>query len=333
MISDQLPPGDHAVADQLGAAAAVAARAPSIHNTQPWRWRIHASTADLYLDASRQLHVTDPDCRLATVSCGAALHHAQVALAAAGSATEVRLLPQPDNPLHLATITAIARARPVPDAQRLRQAIEVRHTDRRPPKQQPIPTDVMPLLQATAATHLSGLQPLDRDKVLELAAAITQAQADETADPATRRELDTWTGTDRHSGAGIPDANILTGPTSTTVPNRDFGHIGTLPVNDQHDDAATYAILYGYADDPRAWLRAGQALSDIWLATTAMNIALLPFSAAVEPPRTRELVNRLLIGIGYAQLAIRLAIPDPTQGDAPRTPRLPTTETIERVQP
>lgn len=111
---------------------------------------------------------------------------------------------------------------------------------------------------------------------------------------------------------------------------RSCGHIGTLPVNDLHDDAATYAILYGYADDPHAWLRAGLALSDVWLTTTAMNIALLPLSAAVEAPRTRQLVNRLLAGIGYAQIAVRLAIPDPAQGAAPRTPRLPTAETIER---
>ncbi len=55
---------------------------------------------------------------------------------------------------------------------------------------------------------------------------------------------------------GVPDANKPTGPTSTTVPTCGFGHVGTLPVNDRHDDAATCAILYGYADDPRAWLRA-----------------------------------------------------------------------------
>ncbi|MEU8006039.1 nitroreductase [Catellatospora sp. NPDC049111] len=322
---------DLAAADQLAAAATVAAQAPSIHNTQPWRWHIRTRSADLYLDASRQLRATDPDRRLAMLSCGTALHHAQVALAAAGTPAEVQLLPQPDDPLYLAKIIVTENARPMPNAQRLRDAIGIRHTDRRPPKRQPMPATVMPLLQATAANHLSGLQPLDRGQVLELAAAISRAQADETSDAATRDELNTWTGTDRQSGMGIPDANIPTGPTSTTAPTRDFGHVGTLPVNDQNDDAATYAILYGYADDPRAWLRAGQALSDIWLAATTMNIALLPLSAAVETPHTRQLVNSLLTDIGYVQIALRLAIPDPAQGDAPRTPRLPATDTIERA--
>lgn len=331
MSGSQPPLNDLAAADQLAAAATVAVLAPSIHNTQPWRWHIRNRSADLYLDASRRLPATDPDRRLATLSCGTALHHAQVALAAAGTAAEVQLLPQPDDPTYLAKITVIDHAQLMPNAQRLRDAIGIRRTDRRPPKQQPIPPTVLPLLQAIAANHLSGLQPLDRGRVLELAAAISRAQADEMSDPATRHELDTWTGTDGQSGMGIPDANIPTGPTSTTAPTRDFGHVGTLPVNDRHDDAATYAILYGFADDPRAWLRAGQALSDIWLAATIMNIALLPLSAAVETPHTRQLVNALLTDSGYAQIALRLAIPDPAQGDAPRTPRLPAMDTIERA--
>ncbi|MFD0598854.1 hypothetical protein ACFQZ4_46565 [Catellatospora coxensis] len=75
---------DVAAADRLAAAAAAAAQAPSIHNTQPWRWRIGSRTADLYLEPSRLLPATDPDRRLATLSCGTALHHVQVALAAAG---------------------------------------------------------------------------------------------------------------------------------------------------------------------------------------------------------------------------------------------------------
>jgi nitroreductase len=84
----------HAVSTgALTHAATVALRAPSIHNTQPWRWRIHDTTADLYADAGRQLHVSDPDRRMLTISCGVALHHARVALATAGTAVEVDLLP------------------------------------------------------------------------------------------------------------------------------------------------------------------------------------------------------------------------------------------------
>ena len=73
-----------AVTQALTEAATTAGHAPSIHNTQPWRWRLTADQMDLYVERSRVLEVTDPDTRLATLSCGAALHHARVGLAARG---------------------------------------------------------------------------------------------------------------------------------------------------------------------------------------------------------------------------------------------------------
>ncbi|MGZ4520454.1 MAG: Acg family FMN-binding oxidoreductase, partial [Mycobacteriaceae bacterium] len=61
------------------AALDVACRAPSVHNTQPWRWAIAEHSVHLFADGSRRLPVVDPDGREMTISCGAALHHARVA--------------------------------------------------------------------------------------------------------------------------------------------------------------------------------------------------------------------------------------------------------------
>ena len=66
----------------LAQAARTAGLAPSIHNTQPWRWRVDGSTLDLRAERSRQLAITDPVGRMLAISCGAALHHVRVALAA-----------------------------------------------------------------------------------------------------------------------------------------------------------------------------------------------------------------------------------------------------------
>ena len=51
----------------LTEAARAAGHAPSIHNTQPWRWRVSADGLDLYAERGRQLGITDPEGRLLLV--------------------------------------------------------------------------------------------------------------------------------------------------------------------------------------------------------------------------------------------------------------------------
>ena len=73
----------------LVAALGHALQAPSVHNTQPWRWRLVDDTVELHADRGRHLVATDPDGRDLVLSCGAALHHLLVALAAQGVEVEV----------------------------------------------------------------------------------------------------------------------------------------------------------------------------------------------------------------------------------------------------
>jgi len=80
-------------ARRLEAAAEAALRAPSVFNTQPWRWRVTGDALELSADPDRRLAVTDPDGRLLLISCGTALHHARTALAAAGWSATVERLP------------------------------------------------------------------------------------------------------------------------------------------------------------------------------------------------------------------------------------------------
>ena len=51
---------------------AAAARAPSVHNTQPWRFAVGERVIDLYADPSRKLS-QDRDGRQILISCGAEL--------------------------------------------------------------------------------------------------------------------------------------------------------------------------------------------------------------------------------------------------------------------
>ncbi len=315
----------------LANAAALAGYAPSIHNSQPWRWRVSDRVLDLYSVHSRQLAITDPDGRLAVLSCGTALHHARTALAAEGHTTRTMRLPDPADPSHLARVEVIERGPVTAEAVRLVQTIRVRHTDRRPVTGPPLSPDELDAIAAAVRSDGARLHILRPDQVIELAAAVSYAQRTEAADEAWQAELAYWTGGTRPAGTGVPDTAIPAQPPQTTVAGRDFGHPGTLPPGPGHDKGATFAILYGEQDSREDWLRAGEALSSAWLTATERGISVLPLSATIEVATTRQTLRHLLAGLGEPYLVLRLGRADPDHAGPPHAPRLPAEQTIERA--
>jgi hypothetical protein len=314
----------HDVTQALTSAARVAGRAPSIHNTQPWRLRIDGSVLELFAEAGRQLTELDPDGHMMLISCGAALHHAQVALQAAGWRFDVeRIAAEP-----LARIRVTGRQEPDPVATRRLAAMPQRHTDRRPVAAAPVPpaalaavTDAM--LRAGTRVHV-----LRREQVIDLAAAVDRALHFQRTDERQQTELAGWIGGDRDNGTGVPAAVIPGAPTPTTVPGRDFGTTGSLPPGSGHDENAVFAVLYGAGDTPRDWLTAGEALSAGWLDAVGTGLTLLPFSAPAEIASTRLRLQHLVSGVGFPYLVVRLGVAL-TDATPPATPRLPVESTTE----
>jgi nitroreductase len=315
----------------LAVAARAAGRAPSIHNTQPWRWRVGA-TLDLYADRERQLGVTDPEGHLLLLSCGAALHHALVTLAAEGWRVEVSRYPDRADDDLLARISLAGPVPVEPSAVRFMQTMLVRRTDRRPLTDAPVDPAVLARVAEVVRAGGARLHVLRRDQVVDLAAAADRAQKVEALDPEWRAEMAYWAGGNRAEGVGVPDTTIPADPPETTVPVRDFGRAGSLPVSAGHDGGAVYAVLYGDDDTPLNWLRAGEALSTGWLEATELGLSVVPLSAAVEVARTRRELRRLLGGVGHPYLALRLGYADPDHAGPPHTPRLPAERTVEVVE-
>src|SRR3712207_3981119 len=100
----------------LAGAVTVAGRAPSIHNTQPWRFVVDGDRLDLHPERSRQLREVDPEGHMMLVSCGAARQHALVALAAEGWQTEVARTGEADGPV--ARVRVTGHGAPDPEAVR-----------------------------------------------------------------------------------------------------------------------------------------------------------------------------------------------------------------------
>ncbi|MFJ8942580.1 hypothetical protein ACIRG4_04730 [Streptomyces sp. NPDC102395] len=93
-----------AVIPETCVTAAVAA--PSIHNTQPWRFCLDAESATFQVRAApeRGLRHADPAGRALHLSVGACLLNLRVAIAYCGRSPVSRLLPSPEDPGLLAIV-------------------------------------------------------------------------------------------------------------------------------------------------------------------------------------------------------------------------------------
>jgi nitroreductase len=316
----------HPAPEQALMQAANAARhAPSIHNTQPWRWVVRGDALELYAVAERQLATADPEGRLMLLSCGAALHHARVALDAEGwRYTVERPAGEP-----LAVIRPESRGEIDLAAVRHVQMMRVRRTDRRTVADEPLDARAVQTLIAAAATAGVRTHVLNRDQVIELAVLVEQAQKTEDRDEQMLAETGGWVGGDRPSGTGVPGSAIPADLPRTTVAERDFHTGGTLSAGRGHDTAATYAVLYGPGDERADWLRAGEALSALWLTATENTVTVLPISSPIEVPFTRQRLRHLLDDLGFPYVAVRLGHGDPEHAGPAPTPRLGAEQVVE----
>ncbi|GIE94859.1 nitroreductase [Paractinoplanes rishiriensis] len=291
-------------------AVVAAGRAPSAHNAQPWRWRLGDGVLDLFLDPGQTSEFADLAGRLATISCGAALHHARLTLAARGWRVTVTRRPDAADPAHLARLHIDGAAPVSPDTANLARAIKLRHTDLRPVTGGPIePRRLRTICTAFEAQHVR-LAVLRPDQILGLTVATANADNTEPANAQWHTELALWAGGDRIAGA-LDDLR--------------------LPIaRGEHDRAATFAVLHGPHDRNLDWLHAGEALSAGSLVATGLKVSILPFSAPIEHADAREILRRAVPDLGYPYLMMRLGHHATETARAAHTSRLTAVQTIER---
>ena len=305
-------------------AATTAGYAPSIHNTQPWRWRLTGDRLDLFTERSRVLDVTDPDARLATLSCGAALHHARVSLAAQGWRATVTRHARPRRPRPSRPATASTGRAPGRPAGRAHRADHPAAPHRPPPRDRSPRSDPRSSHAITTAVEAEGtwLHVLSPDQVLDLAAAADHAQRTEAAESAWQDELAYWTGGTRPTGTGIPDAAIPDQATQTTVPGRDFGHHGDLP--DQRRTRQGSGVRDPLRPRRRTrWTGSAPARPCPPAGSPPPNSASPCCRSAppIEIASTRQAMRVLLASVGHPYLVLRLGTIDPDDaGPAARPP-------------
>ncbi|GAA0926196.1 Acg family FMN-binding oxidoreductase [Pseudonocardia zijingensis] len=310
-------------------ALALAVRAPSVHNSQPWRFVLGRTSVHLHTEPARWLPATDPNGRDLLVSCGIVLHHLRVALAAAGIRASVTRLPNPDQPDHLAAIEL--HAGPPAEADLgLVAAITCRRTDRRRFADWDVPDAFVRELIGRAAEQGAVLRSAaaGHERSL-LLAAINDAAAVEDDDPACRAETALWSGRVADD-TGVPAANLLReAPVARAAPARRFAQ-GVLEQDEDVDDGAVLLVLGAASDDPLSQLRAGEAASAVLLHATELGLATCPLSQPLEVDSAQiRIRDAVLGGTLCPQLLLRVGWA-PAGPELPATPRLPIDETVER---
>ncbi|WP_029107927.1 NAD(P)H nitroreductase [Mycobacterium sp. URHD0025] len=308
----------------LTRAVQLASRAPSLHNTQPWRLVVQGDCLQLHLDPNRVVTATDRSSREAIISCGVLLDHLRVAMAAAGWATAVDRFPNPNDLDHLATLQ-FSPMDFVTDAHcRRADAILARRTDRLPMTGYVDWDSFETLLRARmpdSPVHLDVVAEDMRDVVAE-AAELTESLR--LYDSAYHAELAWWT-TPFATEDGIPQSSLVSAAESERVAvARTFpvtAHTDRRPT--VRDDSATLVVLstdgYSRADA----FDAGEALSALLLECTLSGLSTCPVSHVTELHASRDIIASLIDRDACPQLLVRIGIA-PTITDAPPpTPRRP----------
>ncbi|WIY00458.1 hypothetical protein QRX60_41430 [Amycolatopsis mongoliensis] len=303
-------------------AIALAVRAPSVHNTQPWDWRFSGRTVELRADTSRRLRHTDPDGRDLLVSCGCVLHHFTVAAAALGWAAQIERLPEPG---------VLARIVLVPHDTRdgdvaLAAAIPRRRSDRRRFPARPLLVRDEVFLAKSATDHGALLRFLDDAPQLSaLTGAAVAAQELHRADADYGIELAAWSGR-RYSPDGVPAQNAV--QAAGAAPRvRDFADAQLADTTEP--DGALLAVLATRGDEPADRLRAGEAASAVLLTATRLNLASCLVTEPLELTSTRGLVRDCVLGGALEpQLVVRVGYLPEGAAPLPATPRRPIGEVL-----
>ena len=298
--------------EQAGYLVGVAARAPSLHNTQPWRFTVSGDAIELRADVSRQLRM-DPDGREMIISCGAALYGLRLAMRSLGYRPEVELLRGPDGERPLARVRLGQAARMTSGERKMLTAVPHRHTHRGPFEVGPLPVGLLARLRDDVRAEGATLTDIDpgpvRDQLIALVAA---SGRDQDRDPWVRAETRQWSrGAGRPDRDGVPAHTFPATPSheAGSLPQRDFDlgrGLGSLPAGGPA--APVTAVLFTPGDSEEDWLRAGQALHRLLLHAATHWVFARLNTQPLENAATRALIRDHLGLPGAPQMLLALGV-------------------------
>ncbi len=314
----------------LKKAVLLACRAPSVHNSQPWRWVAEGGSLRLFVDRRRALPGTDYSGREVIISCGAVLNHLCVAMTAAGWDPKIERFPDPNDPDHLASVE-FSPLDHVTDAQHRRaEAILQRRSDRLP-LGRPTYWDLFePVLRSSFDDSLVTLDVLSDDVRPLLVEASQLTEALRRDDLYYHAELDWWTSSFVLT-EGMPPSALASDKEHWRV---DVGR--SFPIRSHEDrrgevkvDWSKILVLSTPEDTRADVLRCGEVLSTVLLECTMAGMATCTLTHLIELDESRDIVRGLIDQHGEPQALIRAGIAPPMEHLPAATPRRPLGEVLQ----
>jgi nitroreductase len=311
-------------ADQVDFLIATAARAPSVHNTQPWRFRVGEYAIELYADTERKLRA-DPVGREMLISCGAALFGLRLAVRSLGYLPVVDLLPDPARLRLLARVQLGAAAPMTARERKMLEAVPHRHTHRGSFDPGPLPAGLFAGLQHDAQAEGATLAPVDPGIAYQqLADIVGAADRRQNLDAATRAEARRWSRAAADPARDGVSAHAFPAAAEDQpgrLPQRDFDlgrGMGLLPVGGP--PPAVTAVLLTRRDGRGDWLRAGQALHRLLAHAASKWVFASLYTQPLEAAAVRALIQQRLALPGAPQMLLQLGLARTTQSTVRRPP-------------
>ncbi|HWC84056.1 MAG TPA: nitroreductase [Pseudonocardiaceae bacterium] len=312
---------------QVRLALLAATAAPSVHNSQPWRFVLTDTAIELHADPDRALPATDPAQQELVLACGAALLNLRLAVRGFGMRPDIRLLPDPLRPTLLATVRPQGFQSLTVGERSLREAITRRRTNRRPFRPDPVPADVLAELHEAAGREHATLETLTVGQLTELRGLLRQAHEIQWRDPAFRAEWRAWTGRPDGQSDGVPARSA--GPVPEARDEwlfRDFGSTRERLPGKDFEPEPRIVVIGSFHDLPLARVQAGQAMQRVLLTATASGLAASFLPQVVEVAQTRAALREILGGV-WPQTVLRLGYGSPVAA----TPRRSLARVLESV--
>jgi Nitroreductase family len=314
-------------AGQVSYLITTAARAPSVHNTQPWRFKVSQDAIELYADPRRKLRV-DPAGREMLISCGAALFGLRLAARSLGYQPVVELLPDPARLRLLARVTLSAGTPLTETERRMLEAIPHRHTHRGPFAEGPLPDGLLAVLQHDALAEgatLALVEPtITYQQLADIVSAVSRRQ---DLDPVARAEVRRWSramGSTARDGVPAQAFPATAGPAGRQggrLRQRDFDlgrELGMLTAGGP--PAAATAVLVTPGDGRADWLHAGQALHRLLAHAADRWVFASLYTQPLEAAAIRALIRTRLRLPGAPQMLLQLGRARTARATARRPP-------------